>query len=522
MTDPLISNSRINAVGRCIPKTIAGRTLEPYEGAFSHAPGSRGIGERKRCARRGRGKLLHGIREAIMATGFRDGMTVSFHHYLRNGDRVINRVLKTLDEMGFRGLKLASSALFPTHEIVLEHIKSGVIDRIESSLNGPVGRYLSGSPLPEPVVLRSHGGRARAVAAGDLHIDVAFIAASAADERGNCNGVTGPSSFGSISISHTDSRYADHVVVVTDNIVPYPCIPATIPECFVDHVVKVDSIGDPAGISSGTLAVTGDPAKLGIARDVVRVMEESGYLKDGLSFQAGAGGISLSVVKFLHERMKELKVTGDFALGGITRFVTDMLEDGTIRAIMDGQSFDLAAVESLRNNPAHVESSAHHLMNPHTAGCVVHNLDFSFLGATEIDTGFNVNANTHSDGLLLHGIGGHQDAAAGSKISFIVAPVRRKNIPVIRDRVTTVTTPGETVDVVVTDRGIAVNPRRKDLLKRLEGSGLPLKTIEELKEEAYSLAGEPPKLELDDEIVAIIEYRDGTVIDVVRKIKSVN
>jgi len=526
MDDTAAIKSIINAAGRDIPLRVAGRTLRPYEGAFGRVPGGNNMPKRFRRSVKGRSKLLTGIEDAVRAVGLKDGMTVSFHHHLRYGDRMIDSVLETLDRMGFRNLRLATTALFPAQETVVDHIKSGLIDRIESSLNGPVGRYVSGEPLAEPVVLRTHGGRTRAIESGDLHIDATFIAASAADPMGNCNGSMGPSAFGTMGFAFADAWYADNVVVVTDSIVDYPCLPVSIQECYVDYVVKVDSIGDPGGISTGTLKITDNPARLGIARDVVRFIEKTGYLKEGVSFQAGAGGISLAVVKFLHERMNELGVTGSFAVGGTTKYVTDMLDDGTMKAIIDAQSFDLAAVESLRRNPNHIEVSHYHLMNPHTAGCVVHNMDLCFLGATEIDTDFNVNVNTHSDGLLLHGTGGHSDAAAGADICFIVAPLYRKKIPVIRDSVTTVTTPGETVDVIVTDHGMAVNPRRTDLLKKLEISGtdLPLKDIEELREMAYSMAAEPPVVEFSDrekDIVGIIEYRDGTVIDVVRKVRSV-
>jgi citrate lyase subunit alpha/citrate CoA-transferase len=80
-----------------------------------------------------------------------------------------------------------------------------------------------------------------------------------------------------------------------------------------------------------------------------------------------------------------------------------------------------------------------------------------------------------------------------------------------------VTTPGETVDVLVTDRGVAVNSRRSDLLGRLRKAGLPVKDIHDLKRRAEQMAGVPPTFSMGEKIVAIVEYRDGTVIDVVRQ-----
>jgi len=102
---------------------------------------------------------------------------------------------------------------------------------------------------------------------------------------------------------------------------------------------------------------------------------------------------------------------------------------------------------------------------------------------------------------------------------MITAPLVRSRLPIIVDKVTTVTAPGETIDVVVTERGIAINPAREDLIERLKGSRLPIKPIEELHREAVEMTGEPAKPEFEDRIVALIEYRDGTIIDIVRKLK---
>jgi citrate lyase subunit alpha/citrate CoA-transferase len=330
----------------------------------------------------------------------------------------------------------------------------------------------------------------------------------------------GKSAFGPIGFSFADAWYADNVIVVTDNLVLYPSLPISIEESYVDYVVPVDSIGSPEGIASGTTEVTTDPDRLRIAEQVVDIIELSGLLKNGFSFQAGAGGTSLAVVKYLHERMKDKGIVGSFAVGGVTKLVTDMLHDGTIKAIIDAQAFDIDAVESLREDRNHVEVSHYHLMNPHTRSCVVSHQDVCFLGATEVDVDFNVNVNTHSNGLLLHGTGGHSDAASGSKICFIVAPVYRKTNPIIRDKVTTITTPGNDVDVIVTDSGIAVNPKREDLLGKVEGSKLPIRTIEDLRDMAYEATGGPQSLELTEDIIALIEYRDGTIVDTVWKVKE--
>ena len=118
--------------------------------------------------------------------------------------------------------------------------------------------------------------------------------------------------------------------------------------------------------------------------------------------------------------------------------------------------------------------------------------------------------------------GGHPDTAVSSKCTIVITPLVQGRIPTIRNEVTTVTTPGETVDVIVTDYGIAINPKRPDLLEAAKAAKLPIKSIEELRDIAYKICGEPAKPEYEDKVVAIIEARDGSIMDVVRKRKDKN
>ena len=83
----------------------------------------------------------------------------------------------------------------------------------------------------------------------------------------------------------------------------------------------------------------------------------------------------------------------------------------------------------------------------------------------------------------------------------------------------TITHDGESVDVLVTDYGIAVNPLRPDLIKCLDDAGIPHVSIESLKEKAYSIVGCPDPVQFKDKVVAVLEARDGTILDVVREIK---
>ena len=107
-----------------------------------------------------------------------------------------------------------------------------------------------------------------------------------------------------------DAMHAKHVIVITDDLRPYPLIDWSIPETQVDQVVCVDSIGDPKGIVSGTTKITRDPVGLAMAMEAVRVIRASGLLKDGFSFQTGAGGASLAAAKFLKDVMLKENIHG--------------------------------------------------------------------------------------------------------------------------------------------------------------------------------------------------------------------
>ena len=74
-------------------------------------------------------KLISSVREAIEKTGLRDGMTISFHHHMRNGDFVLNMVLEQAAEMGIKDLTVNASSIFDIHEPIIEHIKNGGCNR---------------------------------------------------------------------------------------------------------------------------------------------------------------------------------------------------------------------------------------------------------------------------------------------------------------------------------------------------------------------------------------------------------
>ncbi len=459
-------------------------------------------------------KVIATLSDAIREAGLKDGMTVSFHHHLRNGDFVLNMVMEEIARQGIKGLTVQASSLFDCHYPLIEHIRNGVVCRIETDyMNGQIAKAISEGLMERPVLFRSHGGRPAAIDSGRVTIDVAFIAAPASDPMGNANGISGPSACGSLGYAIPDSRRAKKAVIITDNLLPYPLSPASIEETDVDLVVKVDSIGDPKGIVSGTTRMTRDPVALTIARYAAQVIEHSGLLKEGFSFQTGAGGASLAVTQYLKPIMKRLGITGSFGLGGITGYLVDMLEEGYFTSLMDVQCFDLKAVESISKNPLHKEISASRYASPLAKSAAVNALDVVVLGATQIDTGFNVNVHTDSNGYITGGSGGHSDTAAGAKLAMIVAPLFRARLPIVVDKVLCTSTPGSTVDVLVTQRGVAVNPQRKELKDMLKAGGLPVYEIEELKQLAENYTGAPKPSRPFGRTVAEVEYRDFSIID---------
>ncbi len=461
-------------------------------------------------------KLLPSIAEAVRQCGLCDGMTLSFHHHLRNGDHVLNMVLDAVAAQGLRHMTVNASSLFDVHMPLVDHIKNGVVSAVETDyMAGGLGAHISRGLLEKPVVFRSHGGRPYDIGRGASPVDVAFIAAPTSDPMGNCTGKTGPSACGSLGYAFPDALYAKKVVVITDNLVPYPLRDWSIDETHVDYVVKVDQIGDPAGIVSGTTKITRDPVGLVMADTAARVIAASGLLKDGFSFQTGAGGASLAAAKYLKDIMLREKIQGSFGLGGITGYMVDMLNEGCFEALLDVQCFDLKAVESIRENPRHREISAMHYASPGARSAVVDSLDVVILGATEIDLDFNVNVHTDSQGRIMGGSGGHSDTAAGAKLAMIIAPLSRARLPIVTDRVTCVSTPGDTIDVLVTQKGVAVNPRRAELAQRLRDAGLPVCGIDELKARAEALTGVPAPIARGDRPVAEVLYRDGSHLDTI-------
>ena len=512
-----------NAVGREIPEEILEMTgKEVFQGNY-YKDGTEFQKKgpiTKVVMNHDTSKMVGSIHEALVKCGAHDGMTLGFHHHFRNGDLIVNMVMHEVHKMGIKDVTICASSLGQAHDEIVPYIEDGTITNIQSSgVRGKIGEAISQGKLKGLATMRSHGGRVRAIQTGETTIDISFIGAPTCDDYGNCRGTGGKSDCGVLSYSFVDGNHANKVIAVTDCLVPFPNYPADIAMTKVDYVCVVDAIGIPEKIATGAAKPTTDQRKLMMAEYCTQVVANTPYFKDGFAYQTGVGGASIASAISLGKIMKERGIKMGFAVGGMSKPMVDLLNEGLVGCLLDTQDFDMDAVKSVVH-PNHHKISAGAYANPFNKGAYVNKLDYVILAALEVDVNFNVNVVVGSDGMITGAQGGHPDAAMGAKCTIVIAPLLQGRIPAICTEVTTVTTPGESVDIVVTDYGVAVNPRRPDLLEALKGvDSIPLYTIEELRDMAYEIVGEPEKVQFGDRIVGIIEARDGTIMDVVRQVK---
>jgi len=446
------------------------------------------------------------IAQAIDRADLRDGAVISFHHHLRNGDDVMRQVLEIVSDKGIRGVTIAPSSLFPCHASLIPYLENGTVTGIHTAyMTGPLADAVAAGALADPAILTTHGGRARAIESGALKIDAAFVAAPAATPEGDLTGATGPNACGPLGYAMVDAAHAQ-TIAITDHLtdsLPRTCIPAA----HVDQLVAVDSIGDNAGIVSGTTGRQPSPDGLRIATLTAQLIAASGLLKDGFSFQTGAGATSLAVADALRPMMDG--ITGGFAAGGITGPLVAMHRDGLFRELRDVQAFDLDAVQSYTNDPHHYGMSASEYANPDRNDAFAHQLDVMILGAAQVDTQFNVNVTRSGHGRIIGGSGGHADTAEGAKLAIVTTTTRAGHFPKVVDRLTTLTTPGQTIDAVVTEAGIAIHPNQPDLRAAAQAAGLPLIDLTDIAE----TNDHTPET---GRVVAICQDRRGNQIDTIR------
>lgn len=451
---------------------------------------------------------------ALESAALSDGGTLSFHHHLRDGDTVMVETLELCSRIGLRDLHIAPSSIFPCHAPLVRLIEQGVITRITTSyMNGPVADAVKAGKLATPAVLQTHGGRAAAIEDGRLRLDVAVIAAPGIDAEGNLSGAIGRAACGPLGYAMVDAAHAEHVIAVTDmpdQTLPRTCIPAH----RVDQIVRVESIGDAKRIASGSTARAPGPKGDEMATVAAELINASGLLAPHFSFQTGAGGTSIAVAQKLAPIMSERRIVGDFASGGITAPLVEMHNAGLFRELRDVQAFDQVAVRSYANDPSHFGISASDYASPKRSDAVAHRLGVAVLGATEVDRDLNVNVTTTSDGWIIGGSGGHSDVAEGARLTIVTTSLRSKDGPKILNNVLHRTTPGPMIDAIVTEAGVTLaSDRWHHIMKDLNKAGIPTLSRHKLFESyGDTQAREHPK----GPVVAVSEYRDGRVIDVIR------
>ncbi len=500
----------INGVKRFIPDN-----LKAYQTSGSFKNEKRRLIDKKK--KQLNTVFLNEIEDVFDLFDIKSNSCLSFHHHLRNGDNVLQAVCEIIKKRDLKNLHFAPSSIFPSYTNLVDLIKNENITNIHTNyINGPVAKAVSQGHLKGQIIMNTHGGRARSIESGDLTIDYAFLACPVVDKSGNGSGSFGKSACGTLGYGVSDVQYAKKVILITDTIVE-KLDTYQFEGNYVDAVVVVDSIGDAKGIVSGTTQITKDPIGLKIAKECADLLDYLSMLTEGFSMQTGAGKTSLAVVKYIEEIMKKNSITGSFASGGITKSYVDMLENNLFENLYDVQCFDLDAVKSYHKNNNHKAMSASEYGNPFEKNPVCNDLSFVILGAAEIDLDYNVNVTTDSLGNLIGGSGGHADIAYGSKLTIIISPLIKSRIPLIKQKVMTITTPGSDIDVLITERGIAVNPIRQDLLKMLKNSRFPIYTIQELYDLSHKITGIPKKIRRSDKIIGLVEYRDGSYIDCIYK-----
>jgi len=443
-----------------------------------------------------------------------DGAVLSFHHHYRNGDWVLAQVLDIARSRGLRGLTLAANSLFPVHAPIVPLIEDGTIAHVVTNyMRGPVADAIARGALRGTTLLQSHGGRARAIAARQLQIDAAFVAAPLARPDGAATGRGGALACGPLGYPAVDAKFARQTAVLAAEISPAPLPHIDIPAGNVDALVACPQIGTTEGIRSGATQASNSPGARTIAKLVASTVSAAGFLRDGLSLQSGSGGYSLGAVSQIGETMAEQGIVGSFLSGGITGVHARLLSEGRFARIRDVQCFDLDAVHSSLHHPEHHMMDAEQYASPLAAHPAIADLDVLLLGAVEVDAQFNVNVVRSAGGTILGGPGGHPDAAAGAKLRIITTDLTGGGYAKLVPDVTCVSTPGRDVDIVVTPHGIAVNPERPALAADLRRAGLPLRAFAELAAQAAADANPLAHPMERTEPVAYIEDRQGALLD---------
>jgi citrate lyase subunit alpha/citrate CoA-transferase len=533
----LLSNWQRNALGREVPTQLDDRTLRPFGGASAEMPET--ATHPARVPRRpfdGASKVTS-LERAFEV--LRDGDALSFPHYYRNGgDRFLRAVIGELRRRNLRGIRLIGNAYFGDLDYLVAAVNDGIVAYVYGNPYGTMAKAVAaGKLLPVRVIGCSHGGRQRDIMLGIEPVRLAVCPAPAADLWGNASGVLGSRDelCGPLGLFDADARYADYTCVcagtVFDRFLPQRSLSME----HVDFVVPFEKVGDAAGIGAGTLDLARimSADNLKVADRVMALLGAAGLLRNGVAFQSGSGA-SLAILRRLCDHFVAHGLKASLTIGGITEIHVDMLHRGAVELILHGQCFQptSAVFESLLRDPGHQEVTTSIYANLACKGTLTPLLDFALLSCAEIDTGFNVNTVTGYDGRFVGGIGGGPNVGR-SKLTIIFTTLagfskrRAQAYPSIRDRVNTVTMPGELVDVVITEEDAVINPASTSpyvdaLRENAARANITLISMEALAAKAMARAKElgplMPAPDLSGETVELVKADDGSILDVVRQV----
>jgi citrate lyase subunit alpha/citrate CoA-transferase len=147
-----------NAAGRRVPQVVNGKEQTPFQGVGAFRPeGRKQAPPVRSCADfpSNGDKRVKDLVTALDLCGLSDGMVLSNHHHLRNGDTLALQALQAADQLGVKDLMWFPSASFPCHAPVIDLMEKGTVHHIEGSMNGPLGDYCSQGKMRGMGVLRS-------------------------------------------------------------------------------------------------------------------------------------------------------------------------------------------------------------------------------------------------------------------------------------------------------------------------------------------------------------------------------
>jgi citrate lyase subunit alpha/citrate CoA-transferase len=526
-----------NALGRRIPLEVNRRAKKPYRQAFDPEYAETWSG------RPGKSSIHHGESKVVdldqVIDILQDGDMISYPHYYRLGDVCLKLLIDKFREHGKKGIKVLGNAFFDNCIPWLpEAIMDGTIGGILGNCYRGMGKHITaGDFLPWVMTGFGHGDRVRKLHTGEEQVKVAFGPVPIADKWGNANGLKGnPDSWvGPLGLFLADTLWAENTCLLAGEISDKYIFPRSLSMVDVDYVVKVDNPGDSSRVTAGTLdleKIRANKFNSIIASQVMKVMEAAGVIFDGFNFQVGAGA-GLIMLDEIYKILKKKGIQAGFAIGGCNSLHVDMLQDGVIENLLHGQCFEPSekVIKSMLYDHNHHEISTGEYDDVSNKENAVNMLDVSVLSTLEVDLNFNANS-VCANGRILGGIGGAQGVAAGSKLTIMFLPLatgkKEKNLgfPRIVEDVYTISIPGEVIDVVVTEEYIAINPNSQSpyiesLRSNASSAGLSALGIEELHhksvEEAAEIGKRPPRPELTDNPVQVIEWRDGTILDTIFK-----